>query len=81
MRAYRENKLEAGSAPGNLIFHLKMVIIANVLHQMIQASEPIGTPVKFAILARVFGILGAEGFKMAIENIESGKESPAFAPV
>lgn len=58
-----------------------MMITANMLHQVIQASKSIGASVKLAVLARVFGIPGAEGLKMAVENIEPGKESTAFTAI
>jgi hypothetical protein len=81
MRAYREDILEARCARGSLIFRIKVVVTANVLHQMIQASESIRAPMKFAVLARMFGILSTKGFEMAIEDINSREESAAFASV
>lgn len=48
---------------------------------MIQASKSIGATVKFAVFARILGILLAEAFEVSIENIESGEQSPALASV
>jgi hypothetical protein len=48
---------------------------------VIQASKSIGATVKFAVFARILGILFAEAFEVSIENIESREESSAFASV
>jgi len=48
---------------------------------VIQASESVGAAVKSAILARILGVLATERLEMAVEDIESGEQSPALASV
>jgi hypothetical protein len=48
---------------------------------VIQASESVGAAVKLAILARILGVLATERLEMAVEDIESGEQSPTLASV
>ena len=78
MRADGKDIFKARFRP---ILHLVVMKIADMLPQVIQAPKSVGSTVKFAILAGMLGFLVAEGLKMTIENVKSGEQSSALAPV
>jgi hypothetical protein len=79
--AYRKGIFKARFGTSVRIFHLQVMIIADMLLQVIQTPESIGTSVKLAVCTRILGIVAAEGFKMPIEDIESREQRPAFTSI
>jgi hypothetical protein len=86
MGADGEGILEARAGPWPVIgieidINLMMVIISYVLHQVVLAPKAICTTMKFAVFAWELGFASIKWLQMAVENVEPGKLTTAFAGI
>lgn len=56
-----------------------MVIVADVLHQMIQTPKSIQASMALTIFARMFWLFRIEFLEVAVQDIQSGEGRTTFA--
>lgn len=58
-----------------------MVVVANMLHPVVESSKAVAAPVALAVFAWVLGLFFAERIKVSVQNIEPGECGATFAAI